>query len=196
MGKITWLRALLLAALTVPLSASAADFGMLGIVTGQTARLSVVNRATGQLPPNPCRVELSFLDTTGQPVQGDGGPVVSTATLAPGATASLDFRAVANFGTRIMIRPVVRALTPAKGAAVSTAELVDNSESDRPVVCFAQRAFCPVPRCYRHQLWPARTGDWPNRTAHRGECVYCATASQPMPGGIAFRRPRRSDAAR
>lgn len=142
MGKITWLRALLLAALTVPWSAGAADFGMLGIVTGQTARLTVVNLATGQLPPNPCRVQLSFLDTTGQPVQGDGGPVVTTATLAPGATASLNFRAIANFGTRIMIRPVVRALSPASCAAVSTAELVDNASGSTVVAvptdpCFA-----------------------------------------------------------
>jgi hypothetical protein len=128
MGKITWLRALLWAALTVPLSAGAADFGMLGIVTGQTARLTVVNLATGQVPADPCRVQLSFLGTTGQPVQGDGGPVVTTATLAPGAAAFLDLRSPVGGGTRTAYRAVVHKLTPSGSESAPRCNLVATGE--------------------------------------------------------------------
>ena|SRR3989442_15347796 len=45
-----------------------ARFGMVGITRGQTIRLNVVNLVTlsdGQLPPDPCRVVLSFRNSQG-----------------------------------------------------------------------------------------------------------------------------------
>jgi len=79
-------------------------FGMLGIVQGQTARLSVVNIH----PPEPgapsCRVGLGFVDAEG----GLLLPAVQV-TLRPGqaAFADLDLRAfdVAE-GVRVQVRPV------------------------------------------------------------------------------------------
>ena len=63
-------------------------FGMVGIAEGQTARLNLVNLiAAGPAgaPPDPCRVELQFLD-------GDGSVVVARRVqLAAGHAAFLDF---------------------------------------------------------------------------------------------------------
>jgi hypothetical protein len=43
------------------------DFPMVGIVLGETIRLNVVNRTggPGDLPPDPCRVDLQILDHRG-----------------------------------------------------------------------------------------------------------------------------------
>src|SRR5262245_9519340 len=56
-------------------------FGMLGITTGQTARLNVVNA----LPQPPStRVTLMFVDANGNPVNIAGAPLQTTVTLSPG----------------------------------------------------------------------------------------------------------------
>ena len=95
-------------------------FGLVGVVSGQIARLNVVN--TGDiasprgLPPGPCRVTLSFFDSDGSLL------ATITRTLDPGHAGSLDFN-IASFGSeggagRLMIRaevtvePDANSLTP------------------------------------------------------------------------------------
>ena len=78
-------------------------FGMIGISYGQTLRLSVVN--TGGLlsafPPDPCRVQMGFLDGEGYFVRKAGGREGDTANLArkagrldPGQSMFLDLASV------------------------------------------------------------------------------------------------------
>lgn len=76
------------------------EFGMVGLVAGQTARLNVVN-----IPNGPCRgcavssgsavqVTLTFFDASGnQFMDANGQPVQSTITLGPGQSTFLDLSA-------------------------------------------------------------------------------------------------------
>src|SRR5215471_9409785 len=57
------------------------SFGMVGITSGQTIRLSLVNLQPPpdpgtQIPPGPCRVLLSFRDANGQPFTDSNGQVI------------------------------------------------------------------------------------------------------------------------
>src|SRR3989442_1260899 len=57
-----------------------ARFGMVGITRGQTMRLNVVNLSNPpdpdkQVPPDPCRVVLSFRSAAGQPIRNSDGQV-------------------------------------------------------------------------------------------------------------------------
>jgi len=95
--------------------------GLVGITRGQTVRLNVVNLAVavdGQLPPDPCRVVLSFRDANGRPFTNSDGQVVRRAVeLQTGQSAFLDLNADV-FGppstnadvapTRLQLRPFVR----------------------------------------------------------------------------------------
>jgi hypothetical protein len=75
----------------------AGEFGMIGLMPGQTARLSVVNIDSGGGCPtcgacNHCvNVTLTFFDANGNPLlHSDGQAVRSTATLNPGQSSFLD----------------------------------------------------------------------------------------------------------
>ena len=59
-------------------------FGMIGISYGQTLRLSVANTAglLSAFPPDPCRVQMAFLDGDGHYVRKAGGREGDTANLA------------------------------------------------------------------------------------------------------------------
>ena len=114
-------------------------YGMIGITPGETLRINVANP---QLPsatlPRPCRVELTFLDSTGNPLL----PPVQR-TLEAGQSAHFDLNGDALFPTgtgdvllRAEVRPVVRVLpNPTDvGSAfvppdpcVSSIELFDNA---------------------------------------------------------------------
>src|SRR5262249_30275106 len=67
------------------------DFGMVGLTRGQTARVSIVNPATGnrKLPPGPCRVFLSFQLADGS----SGGVTPCIKVLQPGESHSHDVNA-------------------------------------------------------------------------------------------------------
>jgi hypothetical protein len=73
------------------------EFGMIGLVPGQIARLNVVNTITNDDCRN-CSVEgghasvtLTFFDATGnQLLDSTGAPLQSTATLEPGQSTFLD----------------------------------------------------------------------------------------------------------
>ncbi|HEY2963042.1 MAG TPA: hypothetical protein VGJ37_11540, partial [Pyrinomonadaceae bacterium] len=98
-------------------------FGMVGITRGQTMRLNIVNLVTiseGQLPPDPCRVVLSFRDAAGQPFRNSDGQVIRReVSLQSGESAFLDLNGdifgepSTNADTaplRVQLRPFVRVL--------------------------------------------------------------------------------------
>jgi hypothetical protein len=98
-------------------------FGMVGITRGQSMRLNVVNLVTlseGQLPPDPCRVVLSFRDAAGQPFRNSDGQVIRReVNLQSGESAFLDLNGdifgepSTNADTaplRVQLRPFVRVL--------------------------------------------------------------------------------------
>jgi len=98
-------------------------FGMVGITRGQTLRVNVVNLVTlsdGQLPPDPCRVVLSFRNAQGQPFRNSDGQIIRrTVELQAGDSAFLDLNGdmfggpSTNADTallRVQLRPFVRVL--------------------------------------------------------------------------------------
>lgn len=113
-------------------------YGMIGIVPGETLRLNVSNvpLASPGVPPDPCRVELTFVDDAGTPLL----PAVQR-TLAPGESAHLDLNGDDLFPPsnveilrRAEVRPVIRILLNSTGIAaippgpcVSTIEILDNA---------------------------------------------------------------------
>jgi hypothetical protein len=99
--------------------------GTVGITLGQTLRLNVVDlaiAADGQLPPDPCRVVLTFRDPNGRPFTDEKGNVIRRAIeLQAGQSAFLDLNGdmFAGPGTtgdtkgpvRLQLRPFVRVLS-------------------------------------------------------------------------------------
>ncbi|SDJ58912.1 hypothetical protein SAMN04487926_1697 [Paraburkholderia steynii] len=135
MKRASALLALLGVGLAVTLPAAAFEFGTLGVITGQTARLTVFNLATGQVPPNPCRVQLYFADANGRALPGGNAdhPAQSTPTLAPGASATITLPVTTNFATRVMVRPVVHPLT-ATCSLATTADIADSQTGGTTVI--------------------------------------------------------------
>jgi hypothetical protein len=102
-----------------------ARFGMIGITRGQTMRLNIVNlqsppEGDKQLPPDPCRVVLSFRNAQGQPFRNSDGQIIRrTVELQAGESAFLDLNADMFSGppstnadttgpARLQLRPFVR----------------------------------------------------------------------------------------
>lgn len=100
-------------------------FGMVGITRGQTLRLNVVNLIPPpdpdrQVPPDPCRVVLSFRDAQGQAFRNSDGQIIRrTVELQAGESAFLDLNGdmfggpstnVDNPPLRFQLRPFVRVL--------------------------------------------------------------------------------------
>jgi len=102
-----------------------ARFGMVGITRGQTMRLNIVNLNAPpdpdkQLPPDPCRVVLSFRDAAGHPFRNSDGQVIRReVSLQSGQSDFLDLNGVmfggpstnADTSMRVQLRPFVRVLT-------------------------------------------------------------------------------------
>ena len=105
-----------------------ASFGMVGITRGQTMRLNIVNLIPPpdpgrQLPPDPCRVVLSFRDAAGHPfTNSDGQPIRRVVELQAGQSAFLDLNGDMFGGppstnadttgpARLQLRPFVRVLS-------------------------------------------------------------------------------------
>lgn len=119
---------------------TATPLGLAGVAPGQTVRFSAVNLVlSGPYPPDPCKVELSFVGINGQTLKNaDGLPILSQITLAPGASTSLDFQPVAvdstsTFGGNLTFaQPVIHQIgspnpTAPQCAIVTSAELVDST---------------------------------------------------------------------
>lgn len=90
------------------------QFGLLGITRGQTARLSVANVSSPDnplVPPDPCRVTISFIDADGNVLLNNAGqPVRREVTLEPGHSAFLQINGdnlVPRDQVRLNFRPLV-----------------------------------------------------------------------------------------
>jgi len=133
------------ASLAVSSPAAPSRYGMIGLTAGETLRINVANPelqlTPGALPPGPCRVELEFLDSSGNPLL----PAVQF-TLQAGQSTHYDLngdKLVPPPGTtgpvflRTEVRPVVLVLpnpsaSPVAippGPCVSSIEIVDNATS-------------------------------------------------------------------
>ena len=87
------------------------QFGMMGAIRGEVARLNVSN--INAAPPDPCHAILAFVDAGGDVLlRPDGSPVRREVTLAAGQSAFVQFHAANFIGkdeTRVNFRPVVLA---------------------------------------------------------------------------------------
>jgi hypothetical protein len=90
------------------------QFGMMGAVRGEVARLNVSN--INAVPPDPCHAILTFVDASGDVLlRPDGSPVRREVTLAAGQSAFLQVHAANFIGkdeTRLNFRPVVQVTPP------------------------------------------------------------------------------------
>lgn len=108
----------------------ASPLAVVGITSAQIARISVVNTQdrASSVPAGPILVELSFSDSSGNPVlDRKREPVVKTVTLDPGHGDSLVLPGawVAGPGARVGIVPCFRVIEGGEGArAVPTLELL------------------------------------------------------------------------
>jgi len=99
-------------------------FGMIGITSGETMQLNVVNVEINGVPPDPCRVQLRFLDAAGNALKQQ---VVS---LKPRQAASLQISGpVTTSAQRAEIHPVVLLTEnePAGCSAIGTVEVFDST---------------------------------------------------------------------
>ncbi len=98
----------------VPPMVPTGQFGMMGAIRGEVARLSVSN--VNLVPPDPCHAILAFVDASGDVLlRPDGSPVRREVTLAPGQSAFLQFHAANFIGrdeTRLNFRPVLASPPP------------------------------------------------------------------------------------
>jgi hypothetical protein len=103
-------------------------FGPVGIARGQTA---VLNVALLALPPNPCRVTLSFYDREGQVLGTREEPATAVFTLEePNVTASFElpaFQALGEDQVRAQILPAVQVPPSPCADLVATLEIYDAS---------------------------------------------------------------------
>jgi hypothetical protein len=126
-------------------------FGMLGITPGQTIRINVVNtnQPNAELPPDPCRVVMTFRDPNGGVIQNaNGQPIRRIVLLAAGQAASLDLNAddfsreLTNL--RIQLRPDVRVQQPSGNGltppdpCIPTAEVINNNNGRTQFMIAAQ----------------------------------------------------------
>ena len=90
------------------------QFGMMGAIRGEVARLNVSN--INAVPPDPCHAVLAFVDASGDVLlRPDGSPVRREVTLAAGQSAFLQVHAANFIGrdeTRLNFRPVIQVTPP------------------------------------------------------------------------------------
>jgi hypothetical protein len=116
-------------------------FGMTGITRTQTARISVANLTSPpdpEIPPDPCRVVMAFVDAAGNVLRNsDGQPVRREVMLEAGRAAFLQINGsefISSDGVRINLRPIVRVFqgppdperTLPPDPCVPTLEIIDN----------------------------------------------------------------------
>ena len=147
-----------------PPSPDRISFGMVGITSGQTVRLSVVAIPyDSALPPGPVRVALTFLDTDGNRFRHrDGTFIRKVVMLNPNNATSLDLNAdelqLPPSPIRLQLRALVTAVPPPTNDSkqpppvgdrlVSSVEVFNNNNS-RTVVFIGNpgviRGFNPQP---------------------------------------------------
>lgn len=91
-------------------------YGMVGMTTGQTIRINVVNtnEPDQSLPPDPCRVIMNFRDADGNLFRNsEGQPIRRIVQLPAGQSTLLDLNGDVFAGDgRIQLRPVARVQQP------------------------------------------------------------------------------------
>lgn len=114
-----------------PRFVAAAQFGILGITRGQTARINVTNTSSPDnpfFPPDPCHVTISFVDADGNVLLNNAGqPLRREVTLEPGHSAFLQINGdnlVPRDQIRLIFRPVVNVLPP--DPCIPTFEVINN----------------------------------------------------------------------
>lgn len=117
----------------VPPLVPTGQFGMMGAIRGEVARLNVSN--VNATPPGPCHAILAFVDANGDVLlRPDGSPVRREVKLEAGHSAFLQFQAANLIGrdeTRLNFRPVL--LVPQPGSpfppdpCVPSLEIIDNA---------------------------------------------------------------------
>jgi len=141
-------------------------YAMIGIVRGQSIRINVSNIAptTPNLPPDPCRAHLAFVDGDGTPLVNPrtGEPVGRTVTLQNGQSIFLHLSAdeFVNGDTtagRLQLRPVFRSVTlnpdvqAPPDPCVPSVEVIDNATSRTSFVYTGTPSFGDPPEPDRPQ---------------------------------------------
>ena len=109
------------------------QFGMMGAIRGEVARLNVSN--INAYPPDPCHAILAFVDASGDVLlRPDGSPVRREVTLAAGQSAFLQVHAANFIGrdeTRLNFRPVIQVTPPdplyPPDPCVPSLEIIENA---------------------------------------------------------------------
>jgi hypothetical protein len=117
----------------VPPMVPTGQFGMMGAIRGEVARLNVSN--IDAIPPDPCHAILAFVDASGDVLlRPDGSPVRREVTLAAGQSAFLQFHAANFIGrdeTRLNFRPVIQVTPPdpliPPDPCVPSLEIIENA---------------------------------------------------------------------
>jgi hypothetical protein len=149
---------LLLSAAFLSGAVGAAPANMLGIVAGQTARLTVLNLSAARSAP--CRVELRFVGRDGSTlVDSDFRPVVSQVAVGPGVSVSIDLPAPGDAlgaAGRLALRAVLRRINPGRPISpqcslASTTELFESASGITTVALpqdpyFPGDPVLPIPR--------------------------------------------------
>jgi hypothetical protein len=112
------------------------DFGIVGVTAGQTIRINAVHveDPNSELPPGPCRVELTFHNADGRPYTDRAGrPITKIVDLQPGQIAdSLDFN-LSDFitvpGIRITVVPCIKIHSVTEGSLVGASVEVFNNDT-------------------------------------------------------------------
>ncbi|MFL6228174.1 MAG: hypothetical protein ACJ741_05290 [Pyrinomonadaceae bacterium] len=141
-------------------------YTMVGIVRGQSIRINASNIAPSDpnLPPDPCRVRLGFVDADGNLITNPrtGEAVGRTVTLQRGQSTFLHLDAdefVVGDTTvgRLQLRPVFRSVTlNSNGQAppdpcVPSVEVIDNATLKTSFVYAGTPSFADPPDPDRHQ---------------------------------------------
>jgi len=103
------------------------QFGLVGILPGQTVRLNLVNLGPSLYPNDPCNVEVVFLDKQGSTL----ATFPLEEPLAPGAAASFDLNASSTFfDRRTEIQALVKTSCPGQNSSpnstLATLEVFDS----------------------------------------------------------------------
>ena len=115
-------------------------WGMIGVTPSDTIRLNVVNMQFSGFPPDPCKVTLKFLDSTGKILEQQNLTINSTQAV------SLDYTPVGVASFRTEVHPVVS--VPANEStgcsAVGSVEVFNTASGE--TIAYANPIYIPLPQ--------------------------------------------------
>jgi hypothetical protein len=144
-------QAALAVALQIDIGTKSTPLGIIGIVSGQTALINVYNSQDpgSELPPDPCRVELSFQDIEGNLLSDrEGRPFQKIVTIDPRRGDFLKLpgdQVIGNLG-RVTIIPCIKILKISGGTHVlPTFEMYNENERTSLLSPGTLKGFNPQP---------------------------------------------------